>query len=308
MTELAEELMQLRKGWGLQADLTAKVGVQLRQLAHIGEVDEQHVRRAKLLTLLSEAAADLPEEMGMAALVGLCAWPEARLRTLDDRLAWFAQHADISQRTALRRVDEAQRRLAEALSSRSVPEDDGWYVESLRSVMRVTDTYAEAIERRVIVCRTSGMTELDTSISVPRHPTDDQQRHGLEIELIHGGHLERREQPYESFFRNIIALPKPLANGEKHEFTLRFRTPPGQPMAPHYVHIPTRRSDTFDIHIRFELTDAPKHVWVLDGAPPVAVYQLTPSTACVSLDKYGEVGASFRLLRQGLAYGFCWQL
>ena len=306
-TKLADELMRLRKGWGLQADLSEKLGPVLRRLAGIGDSDAQELQRTRLIAVLTEAAGDLPQEMGLFALVGLCAWPEARLRTLDERLAWLAERADVSQRTALRRLDEAQRRLAQALSSRSVPPDEDWYVESLSSVMRVTDEYTEAIERRVIVCRTSGLTELDTSISVPRHPTDEQSKHGLEIELVHGGHLELREQPYEGYFRNVIALSKPLSADERHEFTLRFRTPPGQPMAPHYVHIPMRRSDAFDIRIGFDSDRMPKHLWILDAAPSVAVYQRTPGTACVTPDKYGEIGRSFRLLRPGLAYGFCWQ-
>ena len=307
VTKLVDELMRLRKGWGLQADLSAKVGTGLQQLAGIDASDGQELRRTRLLAVLTEAAGELPKEMGMFALVGLCAWPEARLRTLDERLAWLAERTDISQRTALRRLDEAQRRLAEVLSSLSVPHEDGWYIESLSSVMRVTDEYVEAIERRVIVCRTPGLTQLDTSISVPRHPSDEQQRHGLEIELLQGGHLERREQPYEGYFCNVIVLSKPLAADEKHEFTLRFRIPPGQPMAPHYVHIPTHRSDAFNIHIRFDFTQLPKHLWVLDGAPPVAVYQRTPGATCVTPDKYGEASWSFRLLRVGLAYGFCWR-
>jgi hypothetical protein len=304
--EIAEELMQLRKGWGVQADVTVKVGIRLQQLAGIASTDGPDVWRDKLVALLAEAAAKLPDEIGMVALVGLCVWPKAQRRTLDERLAWLAEQTGISSRTALRRVDEAQQRLAGVLASRSPREEDAWYVEQLSSLMQVTKDHVEVIEKRLIVCQMAGLTELDTSISVPRHPTDDEKAHSLDIELLQGGHLERREQPYESYFRNIIALPQRLAVGEKHEFTLRFRTPPGQLMAPHYVHIPTRRSDSFEVHIRFDPECLPGSIWVLDGAPPVAVYERTPGASCVAPSKFGEVEHSFRMLRQGLSYGFCW--
>src|SRR5580692_8027575 len=88
-----------------------------------------------------------------------------------------------------------------------------------------------------------GVSELSTAVSVPRHSADVDQAHGLESELLYGGSLELREQPYESYFKNVIILSRPLRKGERHRYAIRLRIPVGQLMAPHYVYVPFSRSD-----------------------------------------------------------------
>jgi hypothetical protein len=118
--------------------------------------------------------------------------------------------------------------------SRSVAADaEGWFVESFSALLRLDTEPVEALEQRVIVAASDGLSELATSVSVPRHPTDADQAHSLESELLHGGSLALREQPYESYFKNVIVLPRPLGKGERHGYALRFRIPAGQRMASH---------------------------------------------------------------------------
>src|SRR6266568_536787 len=144
---------------------------------------------------------------------------------------------------------------------------DSWYIESFTALLLLDAEPVEAIEQRVIVATEDGLSELETSISVPRHPDDACPVHRLDAELLHGGSLQLREQPYESYFRNVIVLPAPLRAGERHEYALRLRIPPGQPMASHYVHVPFRRSDYFELRVRFGPERLPRSVWMLSGAP-----------------------------------------
>jgi transcriptional regulator with XRE-family HTH domain len=188
-----------------------------------------------------------------------------------------------------------------------VDDADDWIVESFTALLRLDTEPIEALEQRVIVAVADGLGELSTSISVPRHPTDSDQAHGLDSELLHGGSLELREQPYESYFKNVIVLPRPLRPGERHEYALRLRIPAGQPMATHYVYVPFRRSDHFELRVRFNPQHLPKAVWQLNGAPTAVIYDRAPISETLVPDRFGEVHVSFRALRLGLGYGLCWQ-
>lgn len=186
-------------------------------------------------------------------------------------------------------------------------EAEGWYVASFSALLRLDAEPIEALEQRVIVATTDGLSELTTSVSVPRHASDDDQAHGLESELLHGGSLELREQPYESYFKNVIVLPHPLRIGERHEYALRLRIPPGQRMATHYVYVPFSRSDHFELRVRFHPQRLPRAVWMLQGAPTDVIYQRAPAPQTLTPDRFGEVHVVFHTLSQGLGYGVCWQ-
>jgi hypothetical protein len=186
-------------------------------------------------------------------------------------------------------------------------EAEGWFVESFTALLRLDTEPIEAHERRVIVATSDRLGEVATSVSVPRHPTDDNQAHGLESELLYGGSLELREQPYESYFKNMIVLPRLLAKGEHHEYAMRLRIPAGQPMASHYVYVPFNRSDHFELRVRFNPRQLPRAVWTLRGAPTAVIYERGPNHATLTPDRFGEIHVSFRALRLGLGYGVCWQ-
>jgi transcriptional regulator with XRE-family HTH domain len=188
----------------------------------------------------------------------------------------------------------------------SAGEQDGWYVESFKALLRLDVEPVEAIEQRVIVAVRDGVTELATSICVPRHENDYAATHQLEAELLHGGSLVLREQPYETFFRNVIALPLPLLAGDRHEYALRVRLPPGQPMAAHYVHVPFRRSDSFDLRVRFSPARPPKTVWQVNGVPNTVIYERRPTGELLVPDRFGEIHLTFSEMRTGFGYGICW--
>lgn len=189
----------------------------------------------------------------------------------------------------------------------AVDDADDWFVESFTALLRLDTEPIEALEQRVIVATADGLAELATSISVPRHPTDSDRAHGLESELLHGGSLELRDQPYESYFRNVIVLPHALRAGERHEYAMRLRIPAGQRMANHYVYVPFRRSDRFELRVRFNPRCLPQAVWLLNGAPTAVIYERAPIKETLVPDRFGEVHVRFSALRLGLGYGLCWR-
>lgn len=184
---------------------------------------------------------------------------------------------------------------------------DGWFIESFSVLLRLDADPVEALEFRRVAATVDGVAELVSSVSVPRPPTEAGGDHGLDSEVLYGGSLERRGQPYDSFVQNVIVLPAPLRAGERHEYAVRHRIPPGQRMASRYVHVPYRRSDRFELRVRFPAA-RPREVWVLRDAPTAAVYRRVPSAEPVVPDRCGEVRVSFTGLRPGLGYGVSWRL
>jgi hypothetical protein len=183
--------------------------------------------------------------------------------------------------------------------------DDAWYVRSLSTLLLLDGDLPTAIERRVIVAVEDGLHEITTNVSLPRANDDARPEHELMIEAISGGTIATREQPYESLFRQVLTLPVPLRKGQQHEYVLRRTVPAGQPMAPHYVHVPHRRSDHFDLRVRFGDARLPSAVWRLSGLPTAVIYDRTPTSELVTAEA-GEFRASFHTMVQGLAYGLCW--
>ena len=184
---------------------------------------------------------------------------------------------------------------------------DGWFIESFSALLRLDADPVEALEFRRVAATVDGLAELVTSVSVPRPPDDAGCAHGLDSELLYGGILECRGQLYDSFFQNVIVLPAPLCAGQRHEYAIRHRIPPGQRMASHYVHVPYRRSDRFELRVRFPAARPPRAVWVLRDAPTAAIYRRIPSAERLAPDGCGEVRVSFTGLRPGLGYGISWR-
>lgn len=184
--------------------------------------------------------------------------------------------------------------------------DGGWFIESFTALLRLDAEPIEAWEQRRIVATTDGVGELVTSVSVPRHPGAPDQPHDLESELLYGGHIRARQQPYDGYFENVIVLPRPLRAGERHEYGMRLRIPAGQLMTSHYVHVPRRRSDHFELRIRFGDARPPESAWVVRAAPPPAIYRREPTAELLTPDRFGDVSVRFSDLRPGLGYGVCW--
>jgi hypothetical protein len=187
------------------------------------------------------------------------------------------------------------------------PAGDGWFFESFSALLRLDSDPVEAIEFRRVVATTDGIAELVTSLSVPRPPEDSGGEHDLQSELLYGGSLERRLQPYDSFFQNVIVLSQPLRSGDRHEYAIRHRIPAGQNMSSHYAHVPYRRSDRFDLRVRFGAEGAPREVWALRDAPTAAIYARQPTPEILVPDRFGELAVSFEKLRPGLGYGISWR-
>ncbi|MFD0683761.1 hypothetical protein [Actinomadura fibrosa] len=325
---LLAELRRLCRGWGVQApDLPGRIGPQLGRYLD-GGADP---RRA-LISLLSGAAAGLPGDLPDAARAALGLEP--RFRFLKDRQSWLAARLDRDMRTARRRIDEALALMAERITAESIAAEsiaapsiavgghgpgpaapavpaadaDGWYTETLQTLVRMDrDPPAIQEERRIAV--TAPLLEVITvPVSLPPAPAAPSGRpRDLFAEVLYGGIDAGTERPSQSHFRFLVRPPRPLRAGERHSFALGYSLPPGQPLAPHYALTPLRRYDGFRLRVRFAADRPPEGLWLVAGVPPRTLDDAPDGLPAVELDAAQEAEASFTDMSIGLAYGFRWR-
>jgi hypothetical protein len=77
-------------------------------------------------------------------------------------------------------------------------------------------------------------------------------------------------------------------------------------MASHYVHVPFRRSESFELTIRFDPERLPRAIWMVSEVPTTVIYERRPTADLLEPDRFGEVHVKFSGLRTGLGYGVCW--
>jgi hypothetical protein len=306
MPGLKDELKRLRKGRGVLApDIDVLVGNSLRALCGISTQDSKSVIRQKVTDELQRLADTLQPDLRLAAVAALAIHPSAKHPLLTDRVTWLAAQLGKQVRTARRRADDAIELLAQAADKR--PGDEGWYVERFDAEVRLDTTTPEVVERRTIVATRDGVDAIVPGLSLPRERTDERPLHDVAASLLYGGELVQQEQPSESFFRFTIALPEPLRSGQAHEYALRLKVPPGQPMRSHYVFNPHRRTDKFSVRIRFDVRNPPHTVWLVSRMPMTMVHDEAPCGELLSVDGNGEIRADFNELVQGFGYGVQWR-
>jgi hypothetical protein len=115
---IAAELRALRKGRGMgTSELGPRVGPRLRELAG-SAADEADVRRV-LAARLTACAGRLADEPRTAILASLALSAETgSMSFFGHRVAWLAARIDRDERTALRRIDDAEILLAEEVAVR----------------------------------------------------------------------------------------------------------------------------------------------------------------------------------------------
>ncbi|MEU4763330.1 hypothetical protein AB0H12_08740 [Actinosynnema sp. NPDC023794] len=315
-TEIIAELNELRRGRGLQVDdLHAVELPNLRRACGVAEGDRPAVVREKLVLRLTEACGCLPGHLQTAALAALALHEEAHHRFLHERMAWFRAQIDRdSLRTARRWVDSAFKRLADELDSvenesnprSSEPGPNGWYTESLLSVLDMEADPPELTETRTIVATADELDEIVLMVSAPKgiHLTDEER---VTADMKFGGRIVEAEHDPSGHSQFVVRLPKPLSLGERHSYSVRFKSYRRMWMRPYYVLLPLRHVEHFKMHLKFP-AGGPERAWKLSGVPPVVLESGRPNDHRVQFDESGEAQLEFFGLRAGLAYGIGWSL
>jgi hypothetical protein len=312
LTEIAAEIQALRKNRAFSGDVSGKLGPVLLELAG-GDARHANDRLGRELRAL---AGRLTEEMRTAILAALALHPDTReMTTYSQRKRWLADtKLDRGDRTAERRIEEAQRLLAQEIDAelerrrgQSDTADDGWYIDHFSVVFMLDGDAPEAIEQRRIVSTRHGLTEITIVLDTPRE--SGQRRLGLKADVTRGGTLVRTEELSRNRTRYTIALPSALRADETHEYEMHIRVEPDEPMRDYYVFRPERRCKGFDLRVRFDRRNPPAWVRQVAGEDVHVYYPYegVPAPAeRVPVDATGEAFASFTRLREHLGYGLQW--
>ena len=307
---VAKEIRQLHKGRGLQAgDLDSRLGPLLSELA--GTADAA-ARRQALITEINRYAAQLRGDYRKAIEASLALSGE----TIDEplftrRAGWLAEEIDRDNRTALRRIREAESRLAELIAAelrcrraRTPAAPNGWYVAELRTIMRLDGDIVESEQDRRIVSSRENLTEVMAWLDLP----SDANQPGSELraEIRYGGRLLRKEQPTGNRFNLMVQLPKPLQPGEEHYFGLILRMPRHMLKLPHCLVTPECQFDRLDLTVRFDPARPPDWIRRVDGETVRTFENPRPIGELLVPDAAGEVRQEFRDLALYLGYGIQW--
>lgn len=301
--------MELRKGRGLDA-VPLHVGPLLRAVCSIAESDRPDQLRSKVRLRIGGLCSRLPEDLRLAAEVALGLHPEVQAEFFEQRKHWLAARFDRNPRTALRRVDAALLLLGEYLDEAMHEEDapmagEGrWYVESLRSTLRLDVDPPVLAEERCIVATVEDLEEITLAFSVPRDP--EAADAPLGGQLMYGGEIVESRQVSASHASFVMRLPRRLAVGQRHEYGIQFSGPGRGQLRPYYVLTPLTKCKQFYVRVRFGEKDRPEQIWVLNGVPSRVVDDFTTRQEAKRVDSVGEVFLRFHDLTQGLSYGLHW--
>ncbi|NBH10959.1 hypothetical protein, partial [Amycolatopsis sp. SID8362] len=233
---------------------------------------------------------------------------EAAGEFLDRRISWLASVLDRDPRTARRRIDLAFRRLDELLGAPARERDlhplAGWYVESMKVVLRLDRDPPDVQEERRIVAEVDELDELVLSFSAPAVPGLDPVP-AIAADVLFGGEIVEARQVSASHAQFVMRLPSPLRLGQRHEYGIRF-APQRSALRPYYVITPLRRCEKFSVRVRFDREIPPSRVWRLNGVPGRVIDDGTDSGDSLTVNSLGEVGLEFHDLHQGLSYGLQW--
>ncbi|MFD4673293.1 hypothetical protein ACFWNN_26460 [Lentzea sp. NPDC058450] len=303
------EIRALRKGRGVRAGNAEELlGDSLRALvAQAGAVVPA------LITELDARAAELPEDLRTAVRASLGLAGETKdMPHFKDRVSWLAARLQRDERTALRRIDDAERVLAREVALELDRRDGmdqagsiGWHLDELRTLLRMDVASPEVHEHRRIVATRDGLQEVRAWMDVP---PDDGRRPALSGEVLYGGRIVRREQPTHSQFQFAIRFPEPLRAGQSHEYGLLLRIPEDQPMRPHYVMTPECHCNRFVLRVRFDPARAPRRIRRIDGEPVRRFDSDEPVGTPIELDEAGELEVRFERPAFYLGYGARWQM
>ncbi|WIY05511.1 hypothetical protein QRX60_17280 [Amycolatopsis mongoliensis] len=302
-SELVQELKTLRKGRGLAGRVEDRVGPRLRSACSVLAEDGMVAIRDKVGGRLSELAADLPEDLRVAALAAFAICAEARQPLYQDRVRWAANRLDRDPRTVRRRVDEAIDLLAEMAtgSLRASPPptpESRWHTASLAVALVLDQPQPSVLEQRRIVADQEGLRSLDLAVSLPGGRSD------LSVTVLYGGTLLDRGMETSDRWGYGLELPRPLSRGESWECAVLFQLPSLSALRPHMVTVPRQPCDQFDLHVRFGRV--PPEVWAMEGAFQRDVSDPGYRGRPEPVDSSGEVYLRFRGLTPGLAYGARW--
>ncbi|TDP97993.1 hypothetical protein [Labedaea rhizosphaerae] len=294
--QLVHELKTLRKGRGIHASrIGERIGATLRQLAGVADGEGPVAIRSKVEAHLEMLTRYLPADLRTAALIALAIAPDSRHPLYKDRVTLAAARIHRDPRTARRRIDEAFERLAELavapdrlLGDPAPVTSTGWHLDELVMTVALDRPKPELIERARLTSDQDGLREVTV---LTDRVLDRMSGSPAVVDVFHGGSLSGRRDPAGA---TLLALPRPLAYGERHEYTVRGQTEPGGLTRIEFT--PAHPCEQFHLHVRFPRADMPRYL-----------RRMGDEHRREWVDDAGELHLRFDGLVPGRTYGVHWE-
>ncbi|MEQ0561014.1 hypothetical protein ABJI51_18165 [Amycolatopsis sp. NEAU-NG30] len=309
---LLRELTTLRRGWGLEAErLRSRLGPLVSGWCEIHRTTSDRDARRVLREAISAAIAEFPADDRLAVNIALGIAPGAQHALLSDRVGVLAERLRVSERTARRRIDRSFARLAAEIEAGTQPgvdadPDRGWFVKRLKALVRLDTAEPELIEEREIVATREGLCLISAQFTVPRLGDGRDGERCVAADAQHGVRIRHGEREGLRHFRWLLDLPRPLARGESHTYSLVLRIRDGKPIRPSYTFLPLVTCESFTVRVRFDPLRPPRAVWRLDRVAPSVLTDPPQPGPDLPLDGAGEVAQEFTAPQLGYAYGLRW--
>ncbi len=313
--QLLEDLKRLRRGRGLIGASHRMLSPSLRALSGAGPEATDQEALEQLRAVLGRLIEELPGDLGQAARVALnIGWEDdGASELLEGRISRLSELTSRVPRTIRRHIEEAMNRLADVVIAEEnwaemdrQESADEWYIKSIRAILRLDLPNPEAVDEREIVVQGSPLSGISLPFTLPRHPGDHSGTHELRTDMLFGGKFVASERVSDSRFDIKVQFPRVLQPGETHRYAVIYRIPDGQQMTPHYVHVPYRRCDIFELLVRFGEHSIPPDIRRITAAFHREIEDRQPDTEILRPDGAGEIRVRFTNLRVGFAYGMQW--
>jgi hypothetical protein len=309
---LLRELTTLRRGWGLEADrLRGRLGPLVAGWCELHRTTSDRDARRVLRAAITAAIAEFPPDDRLAVTVALGIAPGSQHALLSDRVGLLAEQLRVSERTARRRIDRSFARLAAEIEAGARPgdvpgPDQGWFVKRLNALVRLDTAEPELIEERLIVATRDGLSRIATRFTVPRAGDGDDGERQVDADAQHGARIIDAKREGQRHFRWLLDLPRTLARGDTHTYSLVLRLRDGKPIRPSYAFVPLVPCESFTVRVRFDPRQPPRVVWRLDEVPPSVLTDPPQPGEPLPLDGACEVAQDFAAPLLGYAYGLRW--
>ncbi|GLZ43588.1 hypothetical protein Acsp05_72120 [Actinokineospora sp. NBRC 105648] len=308
MGEVLTALTKLRSGLGIADPKFADRLGPLRVVFDLQESDGVETARAKVTSRIAAATARLPEDQRLAVDAAFSQTGPFRGKRYMERLEILAQQRGRTSRTMRRWADSGLAAVAEALlagAPRTI-RDPHWWTEELKVALVLDGPTPEVLETRRVVAARDGLAELDLAMTITEADADTVLNR-VTFDVIYGGVLHVVAMESSDRVRLVLTLPRPLARGSAHEYTVRARLPADHELRAHYVCVPKYPCKRFDLRVRFSPADPPTAVTRLVDVYQRDVQDPVTAAEAVRLDPAGEVRTCFTDLALGRASGLRWR-
>jgi hypothetical protein len=314
---LLDELKRLRRGQGLADAKLAPLGPALRSLSGAGPDAPPLETAQRLQVELGRLIDGLPWELRQFARAALnVSWEdEGASELLEGRISRLSDLVTRDPRTVRRHINEAMNQLVDAaVAEENWTEMDRqqslseWYIKSSRAILRLDRPNPEAVDEREIVVTGSPLSGISLPFTLPRHPDDHSDTHELQTDILFGGKFVVNRRVADLRFDIKVQFSRVIQPGESHRYAVIYRVPDGQKMTPHYVFVPYRRCDEFELFIRFDEHALPTDIRRVNARFHREIEERQPDEEKLRPDAAAEVHIRFTNLQVGAGYGIQWRL